>query len=86
MPDPARSSATSSDTTLVGVLRDLLRPVSVGFAQVRAGDNPTMAFERADKAVYRVKSNGRNAVAGYDDLVARGRLSEAPKTGDVELF
>jgi len=60
--------------------------VSVGFAQVREGDNPSMAFERADKAVYWVKSNGRNNVAGYDDLVTRGLLSEALKTGDVELF
>lgn len=60
--------------------------VSVGFTQVRRGDNPSIAFERADKAVYWAKSQGRNRVAEYDDLVARGLLSEGQKTGDVELF
>ena len=60
--------------------------VSVGFTDVRSGDNPSMAFERADKAVYWAKSHGRNQVAEHAALVARGELSEVRKTGDVELF
>jgi diguanylate cyclase (GGDEF)-like protein len=61
--------------------------VSIGFAAVRRGDNHNMAFERADKAVYWAKSQGRNRVAEHDDdLIARGLLSEGQKTGDIELF
>jgi diguanylate cyclase (GGDEF)-like protein len=60
--------------------------VSIGFTDVRAGDNPSMAFERADKAVYWAKAHGRNRVAEHATLVARGELLEGQKTGDVELF
>ncbi|HEY6353930.1 MAG TPA: GGDEF domain-containing protein [Burkholderiaceae bacterium] len=60
--------------------------VSIGFTDVRSGDNPSMAFERADKAVYWAKANGRNQVAEHAALVARGELLEGQKTGDVELF
>jgi diguanylate cyclase (GGDEF)-like protein len=60
--------------------------VSIGFTDVRSGDNPSMAFERADKAVYWAKGHGRNQVAEHAALVARGELFEGQKTGDVELF
>lgn len=60
--------------------------VSIGFSDVRDGDNPSTAFERADKAVYWAKGHGRNQVAEHSDLVARGELSDGQKTGDVELF
>jgi diguanylate cyclase (GGDEF)-like protein len=60
--------------------------VSVGFTAVRAGDAPSGAFERADKAIYHAKQNGRNQVAEYADLVARGVLTEASRDSDVELF
>ncbi len=60
--------------------------VSVGFTQLRPGDTPAAAFERADKAVYWVKQNGRNQVASHTDLVNSGRLAEAARDSDVELF
>ncbi|MDH5538369.1 MAG: GGDEF domain-containing protein [Rhizobacter sp.] len=60
--------------------------VSVGFTEVGARDTPSAAFERADKAVYYAKDNGRNRVCGYADLVARGKLVDQAKVGDVELF
>jgi len=60
--------------------------VSIGFTDVRAGDNSSMAFERADKAVYWAKAHGRNRVAEHAALVACGELLEGQKTGDVELF
>ena len=60
--------------------------VSIGFTDVRMGDNPSVAFERADKAVYWAKAHGRNLVAEHAVLVARGELLEGQKTGDVELF
>ena len=60
--------------------------VSIGFTALRGGDAPAAAFERADKAVYWVKQNGRNAVAGHAELVSRGLLAEAARDSDVELF
>ena len=61
--------------------------VSIGFTALRAGDTPSGAFERADKAVYYVKEHGRNGVRSYADLIANGSLvEEDDKVGDVELF
>ncbi|MBX3635087.1 MAG: GGDEF domain-containing protein [Rubrivivax sp.] len=60
--------------------------VSIGFTQVRPGDTPAGAFERADQAVYHVKQNGRNQVADHAALVASGALADATRDSDVELF
>jgi diguanylate cyclase (GGDEF)-like protein len=60
--------------------------VSVGFTEVRTGDTPAAAFERADKAVYHAKGNGRNQVHNYAALVASGAVQEAEQVSDVELF
>jgi diguanylate cyclase (GGDEF)-like protein len=60
--------------------------ISVGFTLVKAGDTPSGAFERADKAVYYAKGHGRNCVHSHADLVAKGELEDDSKTGDVELF
>jgi len=60
--------------------------VSVGFTRVRSADNPSGAFERADRAVYHAKQSGRNNVAHHADLVARGLLVDDTKVGGVELF
>ena len=60
--------------------------VSIGFTGLRAGDSPAAAFERADRAVYFAKQNGRNQVAPHDELIARGLLVDRARTGDMELF
>lgn len=60
--------------------------ISVGFTEIKPGDTPSAAFERADKAVYFAKSHGRNQVQSHAVLVARGDLEDDSKTGDVELF
>jgi len=61
--------------------------VSVGFSALRPGDTPSAAFERADKAVYWAKQNGRNRVAHHAELVAQGLVAEALlENKDVELF
>lgn len=60
--------------------------VSIGFTQIRAGDSPAGAFERADKAVYHAKGAGRNQVQSHATLIAQGQMSEASHTSDVELF
>jgi len=61
--------------------------VSIGFAEVRTGDSPSGAFERADKAVYHAKGNGRNQVCSHNALVNQGILTDsAGAVGDMELF
>ena len=60
--------------------------VSVGFARVRPADSPSAAFERADKAVYWAKGNGRNRVGNHGALVEQGAITEEVRGGDVELF
>jgi len=61
--------------------------VSVGFTEVRPGDAPSAAFERADKAIYFAKEHGRNQVHNHAALVSSGDLEDdAAKVGGVELF
>ena len=60
--------------------------VSIGFSQLRPGDSPAAAIERADRAVYWAKSHGRNQVQSHADLVSRGEIASAEKVGDIELF
>ena len=60
--------------------------VSVGYTALKAGDTPSSAFERADKAVYWAKTHGRNQVCSHADLLRRGELGDDNKVGDVELF
>ncbi len=60
--------------------------VSVGYTALRASDSPSAAFERADLALYHVKQNGRDGVAGHAQLVAQGHLQDRERDNDVELF
>lgn len=60
--------------------------VSVGFTEVRQGDAPSAAFERADQSVYWAKTHGRNRVCNFAELVRLGELNDEAKAGDVELF
>ncbi len=60
--------------------------VSIGFTELRPSDAPADAFERADKAVYHAKAQGRNQVHNHAVLLARGLVEEARPPSDVELF
>jgi diguanylate cyclase (GGDEF)-like protein len=60
--------------------------VSVGISALRASDTPSAAFERADKALYWAKQNGRDRIADFDALVRAGQLDDSARASDVELF
>jgi diguanylate cyclase (GGDEF)-like protein len=61
--------------------------ISTGFSEVKTGDTPSAAFERADKAVYYAKAHGRNQVCSYAALVASGDLTDKSEdSGELELF
>jgi diguanylate cyclase (GGDEF)-like protein len=61
--------------------------ISIGFTEIRTGDSPNGALERADKAVYFAKEHGRNRVCSHGALVASGGLqSPVANVGAVELF
>ena len=60
--------------------------VSVGFSELKPGDSPSAAIQRADRAVYYAKTHGRNQVQSHAELVSRGEIQASEKVGDVELF
>lgn len=60
--------------------------ISIGFTMISPTDSPSSAMERADRAVYHAKANGRNQICSHGDLVARGRMSAAENVGEIELF
>ena len=60
--------------------------VSVGFTAIEVGDTPAAAFERADRAVYHAKHNGRDQVRNHAELVRQGLIEDDKRVSDVELF
>lgn len=61
--------------------------VSTGLTALRPDDTPSEAFERADKALYHAKGNGRNQVCDYADLVTTGEVQEADiNNTEAEFF
>jgi diguanylate cyclase (GGDEF)-like protein len=60
--------------------------VSIGFTEVLGADTPSAAFERADRAVYHAKANGRNLVIGHELLVESGAIEAHRQVTEVEFF
>ena len=60
--------------------------VSVGFTAIEVGDTPAAAFERADRAVYHAKHNGRDQVSNHAELMRQGIIEDDKRVSDVELF
>lgn len=63
------------------------KTVSIGVAGITPGESVDTIINRADKALYHAKQNGRNQVCCYETLVADGKLASVTvATGDIELF
>ena len=60
--------------------------VSIGYARVGSHDYPATVLDRADKALYFAKENGRNSTYGYESLSQRGVLGRAMAAGTIDLF
>ncbi len=60
--------------------------ISVGVSQITSGDFPTNVLDRADRALYCAKSDGRNRVYSYEHLVEQKRLEPVQWGNDPELF
>ena len=61
--------------------------VSIGFTRLGSCLVPAQVIERADKALYYSKANGRNQVNQFEALQQHGMVSEAEVTsGDIDLF
>jgi diguanylate cyclase (GGDEF)-like protein len=60
--------------------------VSIGYTNIKAYESPVVTLGHADQALYYAKSNGRNQVCHYDQLVADGLLQTVAPTTTVEFF
>ncbi|TCV93219.1 diguanylate cyclase (GGDEF)-like protein [Luteibacter rhizovicinus] len=60
--------------------------VSIGYALIGEHDYPEIVLDRADKALYFAKQNGRNSVYGYEALTERGELATPMPAGSIDLF
>jgi len=61
--------------------------LSIGYTAICPGELPPQIIDRADRALYFGKGNGRNQVCAYETLIGEGLL-DAPEVshGSIELF
>ncbi len=59
---------------------------SIGATIISGEDLPASIIDRADKALYYGKNNGRNQLWIYENLIAEGKLKVAKDDSSVELF
>jgi diguanylate cyclase (GGDEF)-like protein len=60
--------------------------ISIGYARIMETDYPHAILDRADKALYYAKENGKNCVFNYDELLEKKLLSERHSKISTELF
>jgi diguanylate cyclase (GGDEF)-like protein len=60
--------------------------VSTGYTRILDTDYPHAILDRADKALYFAKENGKNCVFSYDELLKNGLLSARRSNISTELF
>lgn len=60
---------------------------SIGYCEFNNKVPLTSIIERADKALYYAKENGRNIVSGFESLIKQNKIQDIIiNEGDVELF
>lgn len=63
------------------------KTVSIGITSVEKNQLPTTIIDRADKALYYSKENGRNQCSIYEELLTTGKIEKTPPDSEeVELF
>ncbi|MBL4760422.1 MAG: GGDEF domain-containing protein [Mariprofundaceae bacterium] len=60
--------------------------VSIGFVDINMGDLPSSIIDKADKALYYSKQNGRNQVNSYHDLIQKGLIKDEKLKVESEIF
>ena len=60
--------------------------ISIGYARITMNDYPHTILDRADKALYYAKENGRNCVFNYEELIQDGYLREKKPAETTTLF
>lgn len=60
--------------------------VSIGATFITPSDLSVTIMDRADKALYYAKENGRNQTVFYEQLIAAGKLQETSMNSDVDMF
>ncbi len=60
--------------------------VSIGATFISPSDLSVTIMDRADKALYYAKENGRNQTVFYEELIASGKLQATTMNSDVDMF
>ncbi|MFZ5484675.1 MAG: GGDEF domain-containing protein [Pseudomonadota bacterium] len=76
-----RRNVEAHDFPIVGHLT-----VSIGYAHLGRHNTPLDVLDKADRALYYAKENGRNQVWAFQRLVQEGKLDDVAHDGSIELF
>ncbi|OGB25894.1 MAG: diguanylate cyclase [Burkholderiales bacterium RIFCSPLOWO2_02_FULL_57_36] len=60
--------------------------VSLGFVSINPSETPVVILGHADQALYHAKTNGRNQICHYDELVRTGVLRSEISNNMAEFF
>lgn len=60
--------------------------ISIGFDKLTENDFPQTVLNRADKALYYAKEQGKDRILSYQELLDSGTYQDKRKTGSTELF